>query len=220
MAHREAGLTLRVARILAPVTVLGPGRRIALWVQGCAIACPGCASVDTWDPAGGEAASVDEVCTVLADQIAEHDLDGLTITGGEPTSQPDALAELVTSLRERLGSRALDVLLFTGRTHRAAVRTAPELLSQADCVVAGPYRRELPGTGRLVASGNQTVTFGSTTARLRYEAWDAAAGARLQVTADQDDLFLVGLPDSGDLDEFESRLRQRGIDLGEVSWRA
>jgi anaerobic ribonucleoside-triphosphate reductase activating protein len=220
MEHREAGLTLRVARILAPVTVLGPGRRIALWVQGCAIACPGCASVDTWDPAGGEVVPVEHVCTLLADQIGELALDGLTITGGEPTSQPEALAELVTSLRMRLGSRPLDVLLFTGRTHPSATRVAPALLSLADCVVAGPYRRDLPGAGRLVASGNQTVSFGSPAARRRYEDWDAAVGARLQVTADTDDLFLVGMPDSGDLNEFERRLQARGVDLGEVSWRA
>ncbi|MEV6414977.1 4Fe-4S single cluster domain-containing protein [Kribbella sp. NPDC051718] len=220
MAHREAGLTLRLARILAPVTVLGPGRRVAVWVQGCAIACPGCASVDTWDPAGGEAVPVDEVCKLLADQIGELSLDGLTITGGEPTSQPEALAELVTSLRARLGPRPLDVLLFTGRTHPAATRVAPALLALADCVVAGPYRRELPGEGRLVASGNQTVSYGSAAARRRYEDWNAADGARLQVTAEQGDLLLVGLPEPGDLSEFESRLRERGVGLGEVSWRA
>jgi len=36
-----------------PVTVLGPGRRIGLWVQGCTIHCKGCVSQDTWprDPA-------------------------------------------------------------------------------------------------------------------------------------------------------------------------
>ena len=31
-----------------PVTTLGPGRRIGLWLQGCTLACPGCVSRDTW----------------------------------------------------------------------------------------------------------------------------------------------------------------------------
>ena len=31
-----------------PVTVLGPGRRIGIWLQGCSIHCKGCVSQDTW----------------------------------------------------------------------------------------------------------------------------------------------------------------------------
>lgn len=54
----DVALTVRVARIMAPITVLGPGSRVGLWVQGCALACPGCASRDTWDPGGGHAVDV------------------------------------------------------------------------------------------------------------------------------------------------------------------
>ena len=45
--------TLQLNKAHWPVTVLGPGRRIGLWVQGCAIHCRGCVSQDTWpaDPA-------------------------------------------------------------------------------------------------------------------------------------------------------------------------
>ncbi len=32
-----------------PVTVLGPGRRIGIWLQGCSIGCAGCISQDTWE---------------------------------------------------------------------------------------------------------------------------------------------------------------------------
>lgn len=217
MVHREAGLSLRIARVLAPVTVLGPGRRIVVWVQGCAIACAGCASVDTWDPSGGQAIQVDELAALLVDQIRELRLDGLTITGGEPTSQPAALGELVRQVRE--GSAPLDVLVFTGRTDLAARRVAPDLIGQADCVVAGPYRQDLPGRGRLVASDNQVVSFGSPAARQRYATWlEDESPRRLELTADSDSLYLVGLPDSGDLVEFERRLHDRGITLREATW--
>jgi anaerobic ribonucleoside-triphosphate reductase activating protein len=39
-------------RVHFPVTALGPGRRIGIWLQGCLIRCPGCMSLDTWAPAG------------------------------------------------------------------------------------------------------------------------------------------------------------------------
>lgn len=219
MVHGEAGLSLRIARVLAPVTVLGPGRRVVLWVQGCEIGCAGCASVDTWDPSGGVEVSTDDAAALLADQIREADLDGLTITGGEPTSQPRAVADVVGRVRAHLEPAAVDVLVFTGRAYPAAARLAPELVESADCVVAGPVRRELPAVGRLVASSNQTVHYRSAVARERYEAWLAAQGARLEVTVDQGSVFLIGLPGRDDLGTFESRLQRRGVDLTEVSWR-
>src|ERR1043165_1857353 len=40
--------TLQLNKAHWPVTVLGPGRRIGLWVQGCTIGCRGCVSQDTW----------------------------------------------------------------------------------------------------------------------------------------------------------------------------
>ncbi len=40
--------TIELNKAHWPVTVLGPGRRIGLWVQGCSIHCPGCVSQDTW----------------------------------------------------------------------------------------------------------------------------------------------------------------------------
>ncbi|WP_327635065.1 radical SAM protein [Kribbella sp. NBC_00482] len=217
MAHGEAGLTLRVARILAPVTALGPGRRVVLWVQGCAIGCIGCASVDTWDPNGGRDLTVDEVAATLAEQIRSGELDGLTITGGEPTSQPDAVATVVGQVRKLVGP--VDVLVFSGRPYAAARRSAPRLVSMADCVVAGPFRQDLPAAGRLVASSNQTVHYRSAAVRDRYERWTAVSSPGLEVTVDQGAVFLVGIPQRGELDEFAGRLHERGVDLGEVSWR-
>ncbi|MGN6302633.1 MAG: 4Fe-4S single cluster domain-containing protein [Angustibacter sp.] len=217
MAHRGAGLTVRLARVLAPVTVLGPGRRVAVWVQGCAIACPGCASVDTWDPDAGTEMPVEALAALVGGLATEHRADGLTITGGEPTDQSESLAELVRLVR---GSHGIsDVLVFTGRPSPAAWRHGPELLSAADAVVAGPYRRERPPAGRLVASDNQTIEFPQPAASERYEAWLAEPGRRLQVVVDDADVHLVGLPAAGDLDEFDRRLRDRGVVMREVSWR-
>lgn len=213
----DAGLSVRVARLLAPVTVLGPGRRLGLWVQGCGLACPGCSSRDTWDPAGGTTIPVGELVDTVCAAILRDGLDGLTLTGGEPTDQAEALTSVVAGVRARLPG--LDVLVFTGRTLKAARTLAPQLVSQATCVVAGPYRREDPQPGhRLAATANQEVVV-APEASERYAAWLAdAAAPRLQALASGGGLYLVGLPNPGDLDLFRRRLAERGVLLEGVSW--
>ena len=208
---------VNVARVLAPVTVLGPGRRVALWVQGCALACEGCSALDTWDPADGALWPVDALVDALDDTIAADDLDGLTLTGGEPTDQAEALTSVIAGLRSR--RPGLDVLLFTGRTLAAARAVAQELAAAATCVVAGPYRPELATpTHRLVATANQELLV-QPGASARYDAWLAdAAGPRLQVMAEGGALYLVGMPGPGDLDRFRERLADRGVIVEGVSW--
>jgi anaerobic ribonucleoside-triphosphate reductase activating protein len=67
-----------------PVTTLGPGRRVGVWLQGCSIRCQGCISVDTWIKDRG-ITTVDEVVTAL--QLWLSRADGITVSGGEPFDQ-------------------------------------------------------------------------------------------------------------------------------------
>lgn len=217
MDAHAAALTVKVARLLAPVTVLGPGRRVALWVQGCGLACPGCASHDTWDPSGGADAEVCDLVDEIVAAVTADRLDGLTITGGEPTDQAGALASVVAGVRRR--HPGLDVLLFTGRTMPAARTHAATLVAQATAVVAGPYRRDQPLPGhRLLATANQELVV-APAASGRYSRWLADADApRLQVMASGGSLYLVGLPEPGDLDRFATAMGDRGVHLEGVSW--
>jgi len=217
MVHGDPHVTLRIARLMSPVTVLGPGRRAVLWVQGCGLGCPGCASTDTWDPDGGAEVAVVEVADRIEELIERDGLDGLTLTGGEPPDQPEPLRRLVDLLRTTHPD--LDVLLFTGRTHGAARHRARPLLERVDCVVAGPYRRELRAVDGLVASANQTVHFASDGARERYRAWLASTTASLQVCVSEGEIQLVGLPRAGDLERFEAGLAAAGVRLEGVTWR-
>lgn len=216
-------MKVRIARMLAPVSVLGPGRRLALWVQGCHLACPGCASVDTWASDAGEEVDIEDLATRMAHVLIRDDLDGLTITGGEPTEQGEALAHLVADVRARVAQHRgdLDLLVFTGRTQAAATLRASALVAAADALVAGRYRADLPPTNPLVASANQTITWRSSAAEARYREWFAHLDRpTLEVAASGEDLFLIGLPRAGDLDRFRRSMRDRGVFLDSVSWRA
>ena len=77
-------LNLRIHTTEYPVTVLGPGKRFGVWVQGCCRRCPGCMSPETWDLNGGI------ICDTknLAEDYIRSGCDGITISGGEPFLQP------------------------------------------------------------------------------------------------------------------------------------
>jgi anaerobic ribonucleoside-triphosphate reductase activating protein len=210
---------LRLNRIAHPVTVLGPGRRLGIWVQGCTIGCPGCASVDTWDAAGGESVDTEALAARLAGIIVRDGLTGLTLTGGEPTEQADAMADLVTRLRSHLGDRQLDVLMFTGLTENAAQRRAQVLWDVVDAAVCGPYRRDRPGTAPLIASSNQTLVVRTALGSARFDGAGGASAPTLQAHVADGEITMIGLPGPGDLPRIEAALRARGVVMEGRSWQ-
>lgn len=213
--------SLRVARILHPITTLGPGRRVGLWVQGCTLGCPGCASLDTWDPDGAVAVPIEDIARVVGAILrSDPSLTGLTITGGEPLQQSPALASMLRALRAEWESARtmIDVLLFTGYGARAARAHDKQVLDLVDVAVTGPYRAHAGPGGDLLGSANQSVRALTKLGRERL-ATSPPDATRIQVTMDGEDLTLVGLPRPGDLDRLRDRLDSVGITMAEVSWR-
>ena len=147
--------TINMARIAWPVTSLGPGRRLALWVAGCPLDCRGCITPELQPPAAGRAIAVQALARhILAVPMP---LDGVTLTGGEPFEQGPALAALWQSLAAV--RPAWDLLVFTGYPHRhlCGRLDARRLLGAADLLIAGPYLADRPGSFPLLASANQRM---------------------------------------------------------------
>src|SRR5215213_9495247 len=99
---------IALSRLHFPVTTLGPGRRLGIWLQGCSIRCPGCISVDTWSPTQGQT-TTEAIVEALLPWLPETE--GITVSGGEPFDQPQALAVLLKELR-RLSP--VDILVYSG----------------------------------------------------------------------------------------------------------
>jgi anaerobic ribonucleoside-triphosphate reductase activating protein len=194
-------VTLFLSRLHFPVTTLGPGRRIGLWFQGCTIRCPGCISVDTWQTGQGET----ELSAVLQElgRLAP-DADGLTVSGGEPFEQPDALAAILHAWRS-MSDR--DVLVFTGHhmeTISPWLSAHPGLI---DALVTGPFRSDLPQTLALRGSDNQDlqVLTAAGASFLAYDRPSNSSDRRLDVMFDAAGAaWIAGIPARGDL----ARLRR------------
>jgi anaerobic ribonucleoside-triphosphate reductase activating protein len=203
-----------------PVTTLGPGSRIGLWFQGCGIGCPGCVSRDTWaaDPATSmDVAALLEWCA--GRPVAA--VDGVTISGGEPFDQPEALAAVLSGLdrwRRSVG-REIDLLCYSGRTLAVLRRAFGSVLAQLDAVIPGPYLAGRPTDAAWRGSDNQTVVPLSELGRRRYADLPEPGRPRLQIAVDDESIWCIGIPRAGDLERLEASLADRGVLLEEVSWR-
>jgi anaerobic ribonucleoside-triphosphate reductase activating protein len=213
-------MKVRISRLHYPVTALGPGRRIGIWLQGCTIGCRGCMSRDTWSADGAAPVPVDQVLA----WCAGHDpatVSGVTITGGEPSEQPAALAALASGLA-RLGQPyGWDLLCYTGVAEAEFARRCPEPYATVDALVTEPYRVGQPTDLIWRGSANQRLVPLTRLGRVRYAPYLAARSDRpaVQVAADGDRFYLVGVPRRGDLARLERLLAARGIRLEGVSWR-
>lgn len=200
---------LALSRAHFPVTTLGPGRRVGVWFQGCSIRCPGCVSMDTW-AAGSGATTVADLLAAIAPAISQAD--GLTVSGGEPFEQPEALAGLLRGWHAAGGG---DVLAYSGCSLEDLGPLLREFEGLIDAVVADPFRRELPQTLPLRGSDNQRLVTLTGKGAERFAAYRSPADREervLDVLFDDEtgDAFLAGIPRRGDMARLAAALKAAG----------
>ncbi len=207
-----------------PVTVLGPGRRIGIWLQGCSIGCKGCVSQDTWARDPGRDMTVAQLLRWCR-QTTAGQLDGVTISGGEPFEQPQALAALLDGLRQwrSAGGPDFDILCYSGYPLATLKRDHAKLLAQLDALIPEPFVQAKPLTHLWRGSANQPLVLLSPRGQARYaefvDAPAASADKRMQAMVDGQRVWYVGIPDRGDMAALEAACQARGIAFDQVSWR-
>jgi anaerobic ribonucleoside-triphosphate reductase activating protein len=132
---QDSATPLRVADIVYGTIVDGPGLRTSIYFAGCAHCCPGCHNPSTWDFAGGREVAVGD----LLSQVEREGLN-VTLSGGDPVYQAEALLPFVAALCER----GIGIWCYTGFTYEEimegrAGESALRLLEYVDVLVDGPY---------------------------------------------------------------------------------
>lgn len=87
----------------------GPGIRFIIFLKGCRMRCRYCHNADTWNPAGAEMQTPEELLD-RAERYRSYwgKKGGITVSGGEPLLQMDFLTDLFRQAKERGINTTLD----------------------------------------------------------------------------------------------------------------
>jgi len=189
-------MELKLYSLAYPVTALGPGHRVAMWVAGCPLRCKGCITPHLLSSDAGKSIAVPRLAQRLLQLPVP--LDGVTLTGGEPFAQAEALGSLLGLLKaERPQWNVLTFSGFTLRQWQRGDAAQRQLLQQIDVLVDGPYLAGQPGRHPLTASANQQLHLLTPRAQTLEPALDAlpANTANLGLNPQGEDC-LIGIVDS------------------------
>lgn len=206
-------------RIIFPVYNLGPGKRIAIWVQGCSQACPGCISPDLWNWEKGREVDVLSLASGIIENAEQFD--GITITGGEPFDQYEAFVSFASFIKLKSD---LEILVFSGYTLEELIKKFPDKLFTKclDYLIDGPFIQELQEDKNLRGSTNQKMYRFEVSAKADLSVLDGeisihpvdfrdTAGKWSLMLDEKNDVFMTGIPKSGDFEFITSQLKNTGI---------
>jgi anaerobic ribonucleoside-triphosphate reductase activating protein len=206
---------VRIHRRRSPVTVLGPGNRAVIWVQGCSLGCCGCIIPESWAPNTGETISV---AALTAWVLQQREIDGVTFSGGEPMEQALALAQIIDDVRK---SSDLGVVCYTGYTfeHLRDHGTSEQrdFLTRIDLLIDGLYVESLHAPFLWRGSSNQRLIPLSD----RYlhvipepgSDTDRCAGLELFMGSDGAFSFAGVPPENGFRRRFQALMLERGVSV-------
>lgn len=201
-------MRISLSRAHFPVTTLGPGRRLGIWLQGCSIRCTGCISSDTWAKREAET-TVEELIARLLPWLQV--CDGVTVSGGEPFEQALALEELLRGIRDVTSA---DILVYSGKPLEQLLGEPCVTARLIDCLISDPFERDALQTKYLMGSDNQRMTCLTAIGRKVFGPLDrqaVEADRRLDVMFDEDGaVWLAGIPSRGDMSRLQTLLEQKG----------
>lgn len=182
-------------RLLYPIESLGPGKRIALWLQGCSHHCPYCANPELWETKENHYVNAHDLGKAITQQFQGMDVDGLTVTGGDPMYQPDELIAFLQEVRNWIP----DILVYTGYTIEQLQKwLSAEQMELAtrliDVLIDGPYIHEQNDNRiSLRGSTNQKIHFWNPVCEVQYDRWMKENGRPIQNVFVEDSLISVGI---------------------------
>lgn len=134
----------------------GPGWRAVIWFQGCTLACPGCFNPATHPRHGGREITIYDLASMVLS--IDKNIEGITISGGEPLQQIENLVHFLEFLRKKTD---LSVIVFSGYAwpEIQSMPVSHRLFAVVDVLIAGRYNSAYRNAHGLLGSRNKTIHF-------------------------------------------------------------
>ena len=199
----------RLNRIQYPIYNLGHGKRIGIWVQGCSIRCQGCVNPSLWTTQNGHDVDIEYLVSWIS---KIHDqFDGITITGGEPFEQYEALIAFSSFIKKKTG---LNIYVFIGYSLEELKDKLKDRLfkSTIDYLMHERYIAGKHENNNIRGSSNQNLyQFENGAPTLLNEYFESR---QWSVNLSEDNrLFMSGIPKDNDLSTIKKYLKNIGINM-------
>ena len=116
----------------------GPGNRLVIWVQGCKFNCKGCFNQETHPYSQEHLIDVIDLVKMINE---DADIEGITISGGEPLDFPNQIQSLLTGIEKRITT-----IIYSGYRFEDVYSNEDLLnvIKLADLSILGRYDLSLP----------------------------------------------------------------------------
>lgn len=192
-------MNIRLHAIRDGVSKLGPGIRFVVWTQGCPRQCPGCMTPESQPLDLGYEMDVES----LARKIILSERNGLTISGGEPFLQAEALTELIRQLKKK---RDIGVIIYTGYTIEELRSSKDEnynnLIGECDLIIDGRYIESLNDGKNGRGSSNQRA-IAITDRYVDYVGKFGTKDTEIELFFSESSISMVGIPSQSMLERFK-----------------
>lgn len=193
-----------VARVLYPVEVLGPGKRIGIWFSGCPRRCKGCSNPELWEFQERYRTSPQIVYELILQIAGNNPVEGFTITGGDPLYQADDLQQLVMLLK----NVSEDILVYTGYSIK---EIDADKLNGIAVLIDGEYIESRNKDCFLRGSDNQVIHILDQRYEEKYSAYLSRGRNRIQNFMSSDGVISVGIHRPGFMNELDRVVPGNGL---------
>lgn len=145
-------IKFNVAYIKLLTNIEGPFNRCCIWFQGCNINCKGCGNPNLQPIKPNHIVSKDELLSIISLAKETYGIEGVTLTGGEPSLQLG-----LKYLNKKIHDMGLGIIMFSGKYIE---QLDPELVSSVDLLIDGPFiESQIDKERLLIGSKNKKMHF-------------------------------------------------------------
>lgn len=193
-----------VARVLYPVEVLGPGKRIGIWFCGCPRRCKGCSNPELWELQDRYLTSPKQVFELVMQIAKSYPIEGFTLTGGDPLYQAGDLQELIRLLQ----TISDDILVYTGYS---ITEINSEYLRGIAVLIDGEYIEGRNNDCILRGSDNQIIHILDPNYKEKYEEYLLQSTNQIQNFMTSDGVISVGIHKPNFMNELQKAVSGKGL---------